>query len=210
MYPFPNFFGYFPCLKNLEIYDANLEFIPSNAFSNLLELETLLIDESRVRSIEKEAFSGLKSLKKLDLRNGRDAETLDNNIFKDLIDLEELLIEFFDNCPYLTEVDLEDSINCQLTDDLFMELKCLKYLNIRNGKLSVKGSKILTDFNFLKPLKKLEFLNLTLNEDLLEAFGQVKLPNLKFLSMICRTLPIFENNFENLVTTVEPRYNASL
>ncbi|CAF0999499.1 unnamed protein product [Brachionus calyciflorus] len=194
-----------------------------DSFKDVLEFEGIN------KSIEKDAFSGLKSLKKLDLRYGRDAETLDNDIFKDLINLEELFIEsldvstikqnafknlkklntlylsrniieqinlkglsslkhfylighrnkleynsnFFKNCPYLTVIDLEDSINFQLPDDIFMELKCLKYLNIRNGKLSVKGSKILTDFNFLKRLKKLELLNLSLDEVLLEAFGQI-------------------------------------
>ncbi|CAF1020047.1 unnamed protein product [Brachionus calyciflorus] len=253
MYPFPNFFGYFPCLKNLEIYDANLEFIPSNAFSNLLELETLLIHESRVRSIEKDAFSGLKSLKKLDLRYGRDAETLDNDIFKDLINLEELFIEsfdvsiieqnafknlkklqtlflsknkieqmtlngltslkhfyligernkfeynsnFFKYCPNLTVIYLENSFKSQLPADIFNSLQCLKYLEFGGTNSNIK---ILTNLDFLKPLHKLEYLHLTLNESLFESFSQVKLPNLKYLSIKCRTIPLLEDNFENLVT----------
>ncbi|CAF1026259.1 unnamed protein product [Brachionus calyciflorus] len=207
MYPFPDYFGLFQFLKYLEISDSNWETLPSNGFASLKLLETLMLKKTKIRSIEKDAFKGLKYLKNLILKIGY-TKTLEINMFSDLDNLKELSFDFFGITLIKTNAfkDLKNLETLSLSKNTIEQmdlngLNCMKYLYLMG-----KRNKLLLDSNFfnnclnLTPLKYLEYLSVTLNEDLYHNFNLIELPSLKYLRIKCFTVPILENNFKHLVT----------
>ncbi|CAF1020012.1 unnamed protein product [Brachionus calyciflorus] len=170
-------------LEELIIDTYNVTSVEPNTFEYLKKLTTLFIDSNKIEKID---LNGLNSLKHFYFKGGKNKLVFDSNFFKNRLNV--------------TVIDLEDSIYCQLPADIFIELKCLKYLSICDRRIISNDDKIMTNFDFLKPLNKLEYLRLALSEDLYSNFNQIKLPCVKFLSIKCRIFKVLENNFENLVT----------
>ena len=109
-------------------------------------------------------------------------------------------LHFLKNCCNLTAINLEDSFINQIPSDIFQSIKCLKYLNVCNEKCLSNDEQLLIDYDFLKPLNNLEYLKVTVNDNMFNCFNQVKLPSLKFLCISCKHVQVLENNFENLVS----------
>ncbi|CAF0893734.1 unnamed protein product [Brachionus calyciflorus] len=170
-------------LKELSFDFFGITSIKPNTFKDLKNLETLSLNKNTIEQMD---LNGLNCLKYLYLIDSE---------YKSKIDL-----MFFENCFNLTVINLEDFYSYDLQSNTFESLKCLKYLNISHEKLFLKDNIILTTFDFLKPLKFLEYLSVTLNEDLYHNFNLIELPSLKYLCIKCYTVPILENNFKNLVS----------
>ncbi|CAF1073486.1 unnamed protein product [Brachionus calyciflorus] len=232
IYPFPDYFSLFANIKTLEIYKAIWEYLPSNGFSNLKFLETLLIESRELKFIQEDVFKGLNYLKSLSIResyikmfhrdtfkdldclqeltivNGKEIESLDLSYLRSLKHLylrgrrNRLVLNshILKDLTNLTVVDLEESYMDHIPAETFQSLKFLKSLNVSNRQFFLYDEPILINYDFLKPLKNLEYLSVTVTENLFNYFNQVKMPSLKYLWMNCKCFKILENNFENLVT----------
>ncbi|CAF1028935.1 unnamed protein product [Brachionus calyciflorus] len=178
-----NMFNDLVNLQELSFDEFEITSIKLNTFIDLKKLETLFVSHNTIEQME---LSGLTSLRYLYLMGRRNKLLLDSN--------------FFNNCFNLTVINLEDFYINDLPSNIFESLKCLKYLNISNRKLFLSDNIILKSFDFLKPLKYLEYLSVTLNEDLYQYFNLIELPILKYLCIKCYNVPILKNNFKNLIT----------
>ncbi|CAF1098317.1 unnamed protein product [Brachionus calyciflorus] len=201
----------FSCLEQLEILifeDTPIKFILDDAFKGLKNLKKLSIKESSIDIFNSDTFQDLESLEELTLINKYKIEGLDLNCLTSLKHLDlngrhnRLVLDsnFLKNCCNLTVINLEDSFINHIPSDIFQSIKCLKYLNVSNEKCLSNDEQLLIDYEFLKPLNNLEYLKVTVNDNLFNCFNQVKLPSLKFLWMSCKLVQVLENNFENLVT----------
>ncbi|CAF0976877.1 unnamed protein product [Brachionus calyciflorus] len=201
-------------MENLEILklynfkDLNFE---SNAFNKLVNLKELVFD--RVRIDNPNIFNNLEKLKKLDF-NECSVSNFGFNSFNGLKSLESLkvfrshLSDFFNG----DFVSLPNSVKCletryfdasslkinpsleilnigHATLDIFANLKMLKFLKVEFIQVN--------DIVLLNELSQLEYLDLTLKENL-EEFNLVNFSMLKFLVLTCDKIPKFNGSLKNL------------
>ena len=137
-------------LKKLRIYknQSGVRIIDNDAFSNLIELEELVLSDAGIKFIDKTMFSHLINLKILCLYNNQ-IESIEENSFSNLHNLEHLNLNF----NQLTS----------LSANSFVGLDNLKELNLRHNQM------VNFDLDIFDNIKKIEEIylygNPKINED---------------------------------------------
>ncbi|XP_042897805.1 peroxidasin [Parasteatoda tepidariorum] len=118
--------------------------IKSNAFKNLGQLNTLLLNNNHLNKIEDDAFAGLTELKYLYLYKNR-IKTIGSTAFKGLQKLEQLYIHFnkiekiesdtFADLPSLERLFLHQNKLSKIPYDAFKHLKSLRRLRLDSNAL---------------------------------------------------------------------------
>ncbi|XP_071504719.1 uncharacterized protein [Diadema antillarum] len=112
----------YPFLAELELVSSNIELIPAAAFSNNGDLYSLSLLGNPISKIEKGAFSNLKNLRKLDLRDTDLPINSDiREALQEIKSLDSIYADTFTMCCImeLTPADSDDTTGCFAPADEF-------------------------------------------------------------------------------------------
>lgn len=183
-------------LETLEFCSSDLTKLAQFELNHLEKLHKLSIIYHSIDCIEEDSFK-LSALKILRL-NSNKISKIKSGAFKSLKNLEELYLE--DQLPKL-ELDsnsliglnnlkilsLQKNLFIKFDSNLFNDLEQLEYLSLRQ---TIRYNSIeFVDYKLLNSLKKLQFLDLSINENIQIDFEKLELNNLKFLLVKSKTLP---------------------
>ncbi|XP_023217408.1 protein artichoke-like [Centruroides sculpturatus] len=145
-------------LRDLDLSYNNINFISSEAFSNLNQLIRLDLSHNYIWNLAVDVFSGVKSLKKLDL-SYNNIQNIIPNTFMPTKMLTDLSLEFnpfmyfdkdfFTYLPKLENLNLRYTGFSSLLPKLFASNTNLKYLSLANNALSSVPSSALKDLKSL-------------------------------------------------------------
>ncbi|XP_067012002.2 connectin [Anabrus simplex] len=162
-----------PQLTKLYIARNNLSILHDRAFSHLHRLEELELNGNQLTVVTRETFSGLKSLKRLDL----------------YLNHLSMLGDFtFSEMPSLDELELGENDIQFISDRAFDGLKKLTKLNLGENKLHSLGN------DLFAPVPNIHLLDLRENQLTTLTFDTVN-PLMENLKNITTTLYIEGNRF---------------
>ena len=124
-------------METLSIENNRLKSINNKAFANLINLKDLLIDYNQIDTIEDESFKDLINLETLSIENNQ-LKSINNKQFAKLTKLEVLFID--DN-----QIDT-------IEDESFKDLINLETLSVANNQLKKISNKTFAKLNNLKEL----------------------------------------------------------
>ncbi|TSZ83251.1 Toll-like receptor 13 [Bagarius yarrelli] len=125
---------------NISISYCKLVNIPSNSFTSLPKLEVLLLNNNRIRHIDKYAFANLQYLHTLNLSSN---------------ELVYLNLSIFQNLQNLNTLFLADNRLTNVSPDIFFNLSKLQTLDLRKNQLK-DFSVVVQSISNLKVLKTLD------------------------------------------------------
>ena len=127
------------------VYLTNCEHITFGAFSNMLNLKTIIIGKS-IQSIQSLAFLGCTSLENIIFENGSNIKTIERNAFSGCMKLKDITLpkslmtinnSAFSRCKNIESVTFEENIGWKIDGKiLFSKLKLID--NRKNAKLLKK------------------------------------------------------------------------
>ena len=165
---------YLPSSLRLLYLDNNqLKTIPSNIFSNLVQLQELRMNNNHIVDLGAGAFNGLVKLEKIDLHNNN-IPAIPGSLFSSLLRLKNLNLgknklmlipNFIDRLmplPSLQYLNLADNMCAFVRSDFFNAMKSLKYLHIEQNNF---GKLIAEDYDgqLFEGLAQLEHIYLMNN-----------------------------------------------
>lgn len=211
--------GNFNRLENLielKIMEANIDEIEENAFNGLVNLKKLTITHTLVTRIGSNTFNGLHKLQTLIL-NSNLITTIEGDSFKMLPYLE--LLQIWDNKIKCVHIDSFDGLsNLKIFDFEFQSdsfsfnhIEKIEILNLKSYELNKESLKNLSQlkflnirdcsirsFDFLNYFPKLEYLDTSIQDELIRTFEALNLPSLRFLVLKSNVVPRFGTGFSKL------------
>lgn len=143
--------------------NLSINFLPSNLHLTFPGLLRVTVQNCSVKSICKNCFIGLRSMKYLNLAHNK-IENVAKNAFADLINLEQLILSFnriailrdntFTTQKVLKSLYLEDNMLQVLHPEIFKALVDVEIINLEKNKIAFVGA-----INFIH-LSKLKLVNL--------------------------------------------------
>lgn len=134
-------------LKELDLDNNQLTFIPSDALINTPNIKILSLNGNLITRIEPNTFSSMKKLQSIELSNLLRLEVIDYQSFNNLSSLETLLLfnnpkltyidgKTFTKCPKLVTLDVHNSMLETILEETTDSLPSLKNFNFNNNPIN--------------------------------------------------------------------------
>lgn len=155
-------------LQQLQILNTPVTTITSTAFTHLVNLNTITIDNINIKTIKSNTFSSLPLLKTVVLTNNTKLSSLSKKSFNNLIKLNSVqidnnlklkeIVQWFVAVPNIAKISLQNCAIKSIIKSGFNELTNLTELNLSQNRLTSIATKR------FDPLINLKTLNLAQNK----------------------------------------------
>lgn len=158
---------YFPNIISYEVKNSSLTDIARNYFAGLKKIETVVLVNNLLKTLNSDVFNDLNNLKHIRL-SGNQLTKLHFKLFANNADLEVIMFDnnaidfvhelLFENLVNVKELYLQNNKIVDLRDRTFRKNKNLELLDLSNNKLKSIGPKL---FEGLENVKTFDFSNNT-------------------------------------------------
>ena len=137
-------------LSYIEITSTDLDFVSEKMFSQLTELNTLKVNNNKIKEIHKDAFKDLLKLESIEM-DQNNIETLPDDVFVNNLNLkliscqnntiEKLTSKTFSGCLKVTEIRLQNNWINEIVENFDQNLSSLESIYLK-GNVCIKSDLI--------------------------------------------------------------------